>query len=278
MKRVICLFLLLSLCISLCACGTNSKTNSSTKDSPNSKPTTEQTEPESSTAPATEQTEPESSAAPVTEQTEPENTTEPVGSSDVLNSSDVDSYDGCYLLEIPFADQSIFSGPSYDDSFVQTVELAGVYTIVEECWDSEGNRWGCLKSGVGWVDLTDIAYRIDADLPVSANYADSHLLDSGKYHYVCADSSEYGFSVAFRAYEKLYDVRLCTVDFGQDVPEYHEVFYLELLQPDRPLVADIALPGDMSAYALRFTDSNGELCTYILTGSGRNNALVFYEY
>ena len=59
-----------------------------------------------------------------------------------------------YLQFIQRADQSIFDGPSYDYALVGTVQQRGTYTIVEETWDYEGNLWGRLKSGAGWVDLT----------------------------------------------------------------------------------------------------------------------------
>ena len=55
-----------------------------------------------------------------------------------------------YLLRIERNDQSIHEGPSYDDIFVATVGEKGVYTIVEEATDAEGNLWGRLKSGIGW--------------------------------------------------------------------------------------------------------------------------------
>ena len=61
-----------------------------------------------------------------------------------------------YILAIPSASQPIYAGPGYGYNYVQTVELAGYYTITEESWDDNGHLWGKLKSGVGWVDLTDI--------------------------------------------------------------------------------------------------------------------------
>ena len=194
------------------------------------------------------------------------------------NQTVLDNFDGelPYLLEIPFADQSVFGAPSYDDFFVQTVEQAGVYTIVRECPDEEGNVWGELKSGAGWVDLTDIERRIDAQEPISANYADDPLLESGNYlHY---SDGWPDFSVAFRAYELLKDVRFYQAnlvsDEGTTLTELH---YIGQMSPEKPFVAEISLPGDFSAYAIGFTDSDGQEHLYILTSNGRNNALCFYE-
>lgn len=183
-----------------------------------------------------------------------------------------------YYLQVPFADQSVFSGPSYDDSFVQTVEFAGTYTIVEEQYDGEGNLWGRLKSGAGWINLTDLQYRIDNYAPISANYADRPLLESGNYHYTALDGAEYGFSVAFRAYESLREVRIYVANLAMGNPWEQEVYSQQELTPDMPLVVDLSFPGDMSAYTITFMDENGLYWVYILTSSGRNNALVFYEF
>ena len=196
------------------------------------------------------------------------------------NQSVLDNFDGelPYLLEIPFADQSVFDEPSYDGFFVQTVEQDGVYTIVRECMDGEGNVWGELKSGAGWVDLTDLERRISTQDPMSANYADDPLLESGNYLYYSDGSTEYSFFVAFRAYETLKDVRFYQAnlvsDDGTSVSEIHRI---EQMSPEKPFVAEISLPGDFSAYAIGFTDSDGQEHLYVLTSNGRNNALCFYE-
>ena len=58
-----------------------------------------------------------------------------------------------YLQRIERSDQSIYEGPGYDYCFVDTVRQRGTYTIVEEVRDSEGNLWGRLKSGKGWICL-----------------------------------------------------------------------------------------------------------------------------
>lgn len=197
------------------------------------------------------------------------------------NQSILDNFSGGlpYLFNIPFADQSVFSGPSYDDFFVQTVQTAGTYTIVEEQWDWEGNLWGKLKSGVGWVDLTEVESRIQAQAPISANYTDSLLLSSGNYHHFSIIDSEYCISVAFRAYKTLYEVRLYDANLASENGlELFPLRAIDQLTPDKPFVAELYFPGDMSAYAIAFKDENGKEYLYVLTTNGRNNALSFYEY
>ena len=60
-----------------------------------------------------------------------------------------------YLETIP-TNQSVYYGPGYAYNYVTYIKTGGIYTIVEEAYDEAGNLWGKLKSGVGWVDLSDI--------------------------------------------------------------------------------------------------------------------------
>lgn len=56
----------------------------------------------------------------------------------------------------------ILSGPGYDCEYVRTVGKDGVYTIVEEAIGSDGFLWGRLKSGLGWVRLSDMPVQAPA--------------------------------------------------------------------------------------------------------------------
>lgn len=83
--------------------------------------------------------------------------------------------------ELPYtvnlsADTAIYKGPSLDTDYVRSVAKNGVYTIVEESWDSVGNLWGKLKSGLGWVFLR-----------VSSTY-------TGPICSRCGDTNSYSFS------------------------------------------------------------------------------------
>ena len=182
-----------------------------------------------------------------------------------------------YLLKVSCADQSIFDGPGYDYVFAGTVKLAGTYTIVEEQWDEEGNLWGRLKSGAGWIDLTDVRFREEFPAPVSANFADDLLLKSGNFHHCKADTSPYAVQIAFRAYESLRDVTLYAMEFTEDFECSDELYYLSSMEPDKPLVADLAFPGDMSTYTIAFTDESGAERHFRISISGRNGALTVWE-
>jgi len=185
--------------------------------------------------------------------------------------------DNSYILQISRADQSIFSEPSYDSQFVGVVELAGLYTIVEEYEDDEGNLWGRLKSGVGWVDVGQINDWNDYPGPISMNFADNTLLRSENYHLFEAVEPDDATTVAFRAYERLTNVALHTMDYDYETDTFAPVMICELpeLTPEKPLVAQLFF-GDVTEYIITFEDSHGNYYVYAIYISGRNGTLGYY--
>lgn len=182
-----------------------------------------------------------------------------------------------YLQRIPYADQSIFDGPGYDYGFVGTVKESGTYTIVEEARDVEDNLWGKLKSGAGWVDLTDIRSEERKNEPLRANYADDQLLKSGNFHRYVGCTAEYALQIAFRANESLTEVRLYSMEFNETMELSEELFQLSRLEPEKPFVADLDFPGDFSTYAILFTDNAGQQRYFTITISLRNGAVELIE-
>lgn len=180
-----------------------------------------------------------------------------------------------YTQRIEGADQAIYSGPGSDYKLVGTVQEKGVYTIVEESADSEGNLWGKLKSGIGWVDLTEIRSEDYENSLMSANYADENLMLHGAYHHY-SSNQEFRIPVAFRAYGKLRDIALFAMDFSPEglVPGV-DLYTLAEMTEEMPLVAELDFPGDMSMYGIRFVDEAGVAHTYHISISGRNGALEF---
>ena len=243
-------------------------------------------EPEETSAPAAteitspvETTQPTETAVPTQSPTEAPTLPSEEVPTTAPPETEAESSDLPYLLHIDHADQSIYEGPGYDYVFVGTVQLRGTYTIVEEAWDYEGNLWGKLKSGMGWVDLTEIRSPEYANALISANYADDNLILHGDYHYCPGDELEYRIPIAFRAYGYLRDVELCAFDFAGEKFVMGEAFFtLTEMTPDMPLVAELAFPGDMSMYGIRFVDENGITHSYSISISGRNGALVLSEH
>ena len=184
--------------------------------------------------------------------------------------------DGAYLVRIPWHGISILSEPVYDASLVQTID-PGTYTIVEETTDYEGNLWGKLKSGLGWIDLSQINAYHENTPPMIANYASKDLLDGGNYHHCVADTSQFAVKVVFYPTEKLTNVALYSMILTETLQRDEEVFSIDELSPDKPFVAEIDFPGDMSMYEITFTDADGKECTYRIGISGRNGTLEFHQ-
>ena len=183
-----------------------------------------------------------------------------------------------YKQKVKRADQSIFAGPGSTYSWVGTTEEPGTFTITNEVRDETGNLWGRLKSGKGWINLTQVKETAKSTLLISANYADKALLDGGNYHHCIADDSEYMVQVAFRAYEKLTNISLFEIIITEEADLEEEVFSLSEMDRKKPLVADLGFPGDMSMYGIRFTDKNGKEYTYAVAISGRDGSLELFPY
>lgn len=182
-----------------------------------------------------------------------------------------------YLQRIERGDQSIYEGPGYDYCYVDTVRQRGTYTIVEEVRDSEGNLWGRLKSGIGWVDLTEIRSEGYKNAPISANYADENLMLHGAYYHY-SDGQEYSVPIAIRAYEKLRDVVLYSIGLSDaGLTPGEDLVTLPEMAEEMLLVAELAFPGDMSMYGIRFVDEAGMFHVYNIYISGRNGALMLVE-
>lgn len=60
-----------------------------------------------------------------------------------------------YTVQISSAGLVIYEEPSYSSDIVQDMPI-GVFTIVKEYEDDYGNKWGKLKSGLGWICLDEI--------------------------------------------------------------------------------------------------------------------------
>ena len=170
----------------------------------------------------------------------------------------------------------IFEGPGYDYVYKKLVGKDNTYTIVMEMWDEEGNLWGKLKSGAGWIDLDYIARMENS--PIIISYADDRLLSSEDYR-AYEDGGRYCENIAFRANETLTDVRFSalTFEYGNYVVD-EELCSFSRLRSDWPFVASVPFYGDMTTYGISFTDADGNDCFYAVYVSGRNGSLFAEEY
>jgi len=181
-----------------------------------------------------------------------------------------------YTLSLT-ADTAIYQGPDPDFGFAQTVGVDGVYTIVEECWDEFGDLWGYLKSGAGWVNLSQIRAGRTEEFPIAASFTSEALMNAGNYEYFIVHESTYSVNVLIDPLERVWDLELAAVnsDSGQAVPG-ETLGSFHRLEPGRPLVLKLEFPGDMSAYAITLTDGAYRR-TFALTLSGRDGSPWLWE-
>lgn len=185
-----------------------------------------------------------------------------------------------YRVKIPRRDFPIWTQPDYESTQVGTVEIAGTYTIVDEAMDESENRWGKLKSGAGWVDLTLIEEEKNNPPIITADYASKKLLSSENYHFYHGDDSEYAVQVAFCAHKPLTDVSISSLDCSYGYEELVELYHLDHWDPEVSLVAQLSFPGDMSMYSIRFTDESGTVHRYAIAMSAKGFGPAFdlFEY
>lgn len=184
--------------------------------------------------------------------------------------------DASYLLTVNSHDELIFNEPTYDGSCVGTVRQAGVYTIVEETTDDEGQLWGRLKSGAGWLNLTRVAENNAAALLMTAAEL-TYEIDSPCLQ--ATEPTQFSVAVIFHAYESLTNVRLYSLSWDGETYEPAEPMYVApKMDAETPMVAYLEFPGDLSMYGLSFTDADGAFHHYRIATNGRNNAIDFVPY
>lgn len=273
MKKLLCGIIIISALFTLCGCSmgylidtvTGYIMQDQSLHAEQTLPTQKTEEPtQPSTIPTEEPTEAPTEAPTETPETKP---------ATVEKSSKVP-----YLQKIKRADQPIYKGPGYDYKQNGTVKVVGTFTIVKEEYDEDGNLWGKLKSGVGWVDLTQIKSQNKNPPLLTVSQAEKTLLKSGKYHHWIADESEYMVQIALRCSQNLTNVCLYEISMGEDDDILTEICSISAWKKDTPIVADVAFPMDFSSYAICFNDKNGKEHWFCIYQSGRNGEIALSTY
>jgi hypothetical protein len=232
MKRLICA--VAALCLLLCACGAPVETTAPA---------------ETTLPPVTE---------PVLETTAPVETTEPAFRE--------------YTHRIEDPETMIYAGPAFLSGAVAMVEEAGTYTIVEEALDRDGNTWGRLKSGAGWICLTEPALA-----PIYADYAAESF---NAYHAYWSDETDYITAIGFTPAEKLTNVRFGLLDWfeTESWQMAEELYTMDEIDPDHAFLAQVVFWGDMTTYGISFTDADGAERHFAVSISGKDGSLICQEY
>ena len=232
MKRLLCA--VAALCLLLCACGAPVETSAPA---------------ETTLPPVTE---------PVIETTAPVETTAPAARE--------------YTLRIEDPETMLYAGPAFLSGAVAMVEEAGTYTIVEEAQDRDGNTWGRLKSGAGWICLTEPALA-----PIYADYAAESF---NAYHAYWSDETDFITAIGFTPAEKLTNVRFGLLDWfeTESWQMAEELYTVDEIDPDHAFLAQVVFWGDMTTYGISFTDADGAERHFAVSISGKDGSLICQEY
>ena len=177
-----------------------------------------------------------------------------------------------YILRIEDPETMIYAGPAFRYEVTALVEEAGTYTIVEEALDADGNTWGRLKSGAGWVCLTEPPLA-----PIHADYAPE---DFNAYHAYWSGETDYITAIGFTPAETLTDVKFGLLDwFETESWQMSQVLYtMDELTPERAFLAQVVFWGDMTTYGISFTDAKGQQRSFAVSISGKDGSLCCTEY
>ena len=148
----------------------------------------------------------------------------------------------------------------------------GTYTIVEEALDRDGNTWGKLKSGAGWICLTEP--------PLAPIYADYAAESFNAYHAYWSDETDYITAIGFTPAEKLTNVRFGLLDWfeTESWQMAEELYTMDEIDPDHAFLAQVVFWGDMTTYGISFTDADGAERHFAVSISGKDGSLVCQEY
>lgn len=185
-----------------------------------------------------------------------------------------------YLVTVPRADFPFHQGPGYHTPQTGCVELAGVYTIVEEAYDDSGNLWGKLKSGAGWLDLTRLK-KEETDGPVISMSSMAELIASGDDYIYCPIAfDQYARKIYLKANVPLTNVEIFPLNVFEEQIEQPTVYTVASWGAGEFLLLEASFPGDFSAYGIRVTDSDGVIYRYSiwenLSGEGAPFTLGSY--
>ena len=177
-----------------------------------------------------------------------------------------------YTLRIEDPETMLYAGPGFLSGATQMVGEVGTYTIVEEATDTDGNLWGRLKSGAGWVCLTEPALA-----PIYADYAPE---DFNAYHAYWSDETDYITSIGFTPAERLTDVKFGLLDWfnAEEFPGFEVLYTMDELTPERTFLAQVVFWGDMTTYGISFTDADGTQRLFAISISGKDGSLCCTEY
>ena len=169
-----------------------------------------------------------------------------------------------YKQKVARAGQEIYNGPGYSFTLCDNVEASGIYTITSEVTDSSGNLWGRLKSGRGWINLTDVRAPLD-NLSITIDTTDKTFVDNNSCYFYDAYDAVSDVYLIFRVNQNITDVSFFHVDTTWVETRGEEYFHLDKMDKTKPLVVRVSFGGSMTTFGISFKDENGKYYSYMTT-------------
>ena len=155
-----------------------------------------------------------------------------------------------YLKAIP-AEACVFREPDANSAFSQTIGADGTFTIVEEEYHGNGDCWGRLKSGVGWVNLTDFFCHGNR-VPAVTVSETGKIVKNSDHHQAGEGSGEYVVYLTFMAHRTV-----CNLTLTEESSTGNQtVMTMSELTPEKPLVVGV-LFSDVNSFELTYRDAAG---------------------
>ena len=175
-----------------------------------------------------------------------------------------------YLKSLP-AEACIFKEPDPDSAYVQTIGENGTYTIMEEVRHENGDIWGRLKSGLGWVN---ISYPLcnGSQLPAVTASFTSTMVRNADHHRAGKSSGEYVVLLTFMPHETVYNVKVT-----ENHPAWNNtIVTMDELSPEKPLVVGVLLV-DFVTFHLKYQDSDGKSHTVSVNQNYQDGPPLFFS-
>lgn len=242
MKRIFAFILVMCLVLTLTACSSTEKA----RGFGSRLVLDESTAPSTDEAP-TETTKPEASE-------ETRSTTEP--STEPVSTTVPEEPDNSFTVYIHRGSFPVRAACRYGEPAIGTVGQAGTYTIVEEYHNEIGLRFGKLKSGVGWIDLTRLEIEQSATEIIFAVETNDSEIGSHPVRWVSSRTAPDLRYVELIPSKTLKNISIYTLEQENGDPTTPELLHIDHWSAGEPIIVALSF-GSTKVYGIRATqDSN----------------------
>ena len=128
---------------------------------------------------------------------------------------------------------------------------------------------------------TELPYsdlKISYSTPISLERITKEDVKESEYHVFVKEESEYTQYFLLKPSEEVYNISLSLMELSDDgmVPG-EELYKLETLNAEKPLVVGIVFYGDFTTYGLSFSNLSGDELDFSIYTSGKDGSVVFHK-